>query len=190
MGYAYKNDLIFFFQQPIAYRFPPTRPESTNVYSDLVTRWHNIIAATVAMTAHWKSRYSWDSAIVAMVHDSISHVTNALTTMVQWLFRLTICFCYNDIDNIGCSWNLSDISMLVVFFFTLSFLWMDWHYRASKTFFEPFRIKRWSLYKVSYHWWMFSMGVCMWLNGLSSLACTTCTLCLAFGFSRRARLCG
>ncbi|KAJ8657471.1 hypothetical protein O0I10_006773 [Lichtheimia ornata] len=155
--------VLFLFICAAAYRFPPTRPEPTNVYSDLATRWHNIIAATVAMTAHWKSRYSWDSAIVAMVHDSISHVTNALTTMVQWLFRLTICFCYNDIDNIGCSWNLSDISMLVVLFFTLSFLWMDWHYRASKTFFEPFRIKRWSLYKLAqrvlYVWRLGFLGV-------------------------------
>lgn len=150
--------VVWFSFIHIAYRFPPSRPESTNVYSDLSTRWQSIVAATEAMTAHWNSRYSWDSAIVAMIHDGISQTTSALTALMQLLFRLTMCFAYNYIDSTECCWNISNVSLLMVMFCALSFLWMDWHFRASKTFFEPFRIKRWSLYKVwvGLHGWYIS----------------------------------
>ncbi|KAI8142887.1 Ima1 N-terminal domain-containing protein [Fennellomyces sp. T-0311] len=128
-----------------AYWYPPIRHGHISLSASAKRAWGSFAASVALSTSYLRDeRFT----LSRFVRDALMLGIQSTWNIAQLLHQATLCFVAPEGAD-SCQWDYSNHAILFAAVSIFSWLWMDWHPKASKTYFEETRVKRWGIYKVT-----------------------------------------
>ena len=146
----------------IALWYPPIRPEDTDLMTDITRFWESLSTNIALSTTSFRDaplKFTFSQ----VAKDGLMFVIQRTWDIAQIIHTSTICLVAPEKEE-SCQWDISNHAILLLVICFISFLWMDWHPKASKTYFEESRIQRWGIYKVKWIIIIIIINMCVCLS--------------------------
>ncbi|KAI7848654.1 Ima1 N-terminal domain-containing protein [Circinella umbellata] len=125
--------------------YPPIRRENTDLMADITRFWESSSTTIVISTISFRDTSS-KFTFSQVAKSGLMFVIQTTWNIAQIIHTSTLCLVAPEKEE-SCQWDISNHALFLSIICFISFLWMDWHPKASKTYFEESRIQRWGIYK-------------------------------------------
>ncbi|KAI9248299.1 Ima1 N-terminal domain-containing protein [Phascolomyces articulosus] len=127
-----------------AFWYPPIRHNEADLITDIKGSWE-AFATYFALSTISIQNLSLKFTFSQVAKSGLMFVIQRISYMGQILHNYTVCLVAPEKEE-SCQWDVSNHATLFLIVCLISFIWMNWHPKASKTYFEESRIQRWGIY--------------------------------------------